>query len=264
MSNLGKTGKIYLDCYEGECTTSTQSECEDGPCTSYHYYVDHRCSNECRKTGFYKCSDSFCSGYVGHYEGNRCFRDFDDELEDNKTSCNADNLILNWKGLYYSKTNATTYGIYSYLNNAVSSNDSCPYGRRMCGVLDELGNKLCYPDGLACPINYVTTNLSEINEHTTIYSAVTLGDKKIYYTNYATDGKVLGGLFVDTDLKINYNDIDCKTLDTSTISELLLHNYNKLYRNSLDFDPYDEETSELKKRGKSYCFYRNLCYYYKR
>ena len=256
MSNLGKTGKIYLDCFIGECITYTLEDCsdtdsagEDFTCIVYNHFEDHDCSNECRKTGFYECSNEFCDKYLeGMYEGSICLRD-DERTTTN--SCNADNLILNWKSLYYSRVNATTYGTYTYLNSAVSSNESCPYGKKNCGILDDLGNKLCYPNSESCPINFVTTNLNEISIYSGYYST-TIGDKAIYYTNKANDKKVFGGLFVDSDLMINYNDIDCKILDTSTISELLLHNYNKLYRNTLDFDPYDEEKDELDKRGKSY------------
>ena len=256
MSNLGKTGKIYLDCFIGECITSTIEDCtdsdgNDSTCTEYHHYENHNCSNECRKTKFYKCSKSYCDSYYGKDEGSKCFRDDDDNEVTKTNSCNADNLILNWKNLYYSRTNSTTSGLYTYLNSAVTSNETCPTGKKNCGILDEFGNKLCYPDSKTCPINFVTTNFSEISGYYN-YGSTSIGDKKIYYTNLATDKQVFGGLFVDSDLMINYNDIDCKTLDTSSISDLLLHNYNKLYRNSLDFDPYDEEKSELDKRGKSY------------
>ena len=256
MSNLGKTGKIFLDCFVGECITTTTEICtdEDGnesTCTEFHYREDHDCSNECRKTRFYECSKTYCNKYQGSYKSSNCHRDDDDDEITKTNSCNADNLILNWKNLYYSRTNATTSGIYTYLNSAVPINESCPSGKRSCGILDELGNKLCYPNHENCPINFVTTNINEISGYSG-YGSATIGNKIIYYTNKATDKEVFGGLFVDSDLKINYNDIDCKILDTSTISDLLLHNYNKLYRNTLDFDPYDEEKSELDKRGKSY------------
>ena len=77
------------------------------------------------------------------FEGSKCDRD--DENETTKlNSCNADNLILKWKELYYSKKNATTYGNYTYLNSAVPNNESCPIGKKKCWILDELGNILCF------------------------------------------------------------------------------------------------------------------------
>jgi hypothetical protein len=256
MSNLGNTGKIYLDCFVGECAFSYTYDCsdEDGSatCTEYEYYEDHGCSDECRKTRFYECSKSFCYGKSRyHYEGNKCHRYDDDDELTNTNSCNADNLILNWKELFYSRNNATSYGKYTYLNSAIESNESCPYGKRNCGILDEFGNILCLPTYEECPINLVTTNINEISGYSG-YHSTKVGNKTIYYTNKAYNQTVLGGIFVDSDLMIKYNGIECKILDTSTISELLLHNYNKLYRRSLDFDPYDEEADELDKRGKSY------------
>ena len=252
MSNLGNTGKIYLDCFIGECIFSYTYDCDDGSCTAYEYYEDHGCSEECRKTRFYQCSYSFCFGKSSnYYEGNKCFRDDDDDELTETKSCNADNLILNWKELFYSSTNATSYGKYTYLNSAIRSNESCPNEKKNCGILDELGNILCLPTFEECPINLVTTNRSEILDYSD-YDLTRIGDKTIYYTNKAIDQKVIGGIFVDSDLMIKYNGIECKILDTSTISELLQHNYNKLYRNSLNFDPYDEEADELDNRGKSY------------
>ena len=47
----------------------------------------------------------------------------------------------------------------------------------MCGILDNLGNKLCYPNYLKCPLNYITTNKSDSN-YTKYGSASLL--KKMY------------------------------------------------------------------------------------
>ena len=108
-----------------------------------------------------------------------------------------------------------------------------------------------FPNDVDCPINLFTTNINEISGYSN-YSSTKIGDKTIYYINKALDQKVLGGLFVDSDLMIKYNGIECKILDISSISELLQHNNYKLYKKSLNFDPYDEESDELDKRGKSY------------
>jgi hypothetical protein len=117
----------------------------------------------------------------------------------------------------------------------------------MCGILDNLGNKLCIDNSENCPINYIT--LDKSNLHYT-FNKTTIDNLTIYYTNEATEtGKVVGGLFVDSDLLIKYNNEDCVTLATSTISSLLNSQNNKLYRNSLNFDPY-KENIDLK--GKSY------------
>ena len=117
-----------------------------------------------------------------------------------------------------------------------------------CGILDEFGNKLCYPIGYQCPINYITLNNSDKSYN---YKEYSINGIKIYYTNEAIeDGKVLGGFFVDSDLMIKYNVGECQIIDTSNISELLNSHKNILYRNSLNFDPYKDESIDTK--GKAY------------
>ena len=81
-------------------------------------------------------------------------------------------------------------------------NESCPEGKKMCGILDNLGNKLCYPLFEICPINFITFNESEIKNFS-FYNSTKIKDKILYYTNKLKEtGKVLGGLFVDSDLMI--------------------------------------------------------------
>ena len=117
-----------------------------------------------------------------------------------------------------------------------------------CGILDEFGNKLCYPEGYKCPINYLTLNSSDKNY---TYKEYTIDGVKVYYTNEAIeDGMVLGGFYVDSDLMIKYNIVECQIIDTGKISELLNSQKNKLYRNSLNFDPYKDENIDTK--GNAY------------
>ena len=120
----------------------------------------------------------------------------------------------------------------------------------MCGILDNLGNKLCYPQYLDCPLNYITTNISDCNY--TKYESTKLKNKTVYFTNEATEnGKVIGGLFVDSDLMIKYNDEDCEILEEGIVNDLLDTHPYKLYKNSLSFDPYNHRT-DVVQRGKSY------------
>ena len=158
--------------------------------------------------------------------------------------CKADNLILNWKNYYCKKSIIQ----FNYLDNAVPSNEDCPYNTRSCGILDEYGNKLCIAKGYSCPINYVTLNSSDRNY---TYNSYTIDGVTIYYTNEAVnDGKILGGFYVDSDLMINYNIGDCQIITTGKISELLNSHMNKLYRKSLTFNPYKDKNIDNK--GKAY------------
>ena len=277
MPNLGTTGRLYLNCYTGECRYMTNDTCiqqrcytddwnnticEDyiDYCINYTTYTEYSCSNQCRKSKSRKCGISYCSPKSSSYKysSSSCSNDDNSKNTTHPKSCNAENLILYWGNtsenkLYYKSVNNTDYKKISYLNNAVTAKESCPPGKKMCGILDNLGNKLCYPEYLDCPLNYITTNKSDAN-----YSDVgwvELNNKTVYFTNEATEnGKIIGGFFVDSDLLIKYKDEDCVTLEEGTISNLFsIHPYT-LYRNSIGYDPYTHrEVTDTGKRYLKWC-----------
>jgi len=262
LSNLGTTGKLYFDCYTGKCKyektysctkeTCTINEDEKVECTSYestctdsYSQNEFSCSNVCRNSKKSYCGYKYCDSAKSsyHFDGSSCSHDGESESIDDSKSCNAENLILYWGNLYYQRQNNTKYKKYSYLNSAVPPNESCPTGKKMCGILDNLGNKLCYPKSLDCPLNYITTNKSELKYST--YGSTSLGTKTIYFSNQATkNGKIIGGLFVDSDLMIKYNDEDCEILEEGTVRKLLDSHPYKLYRKSLSYDPYKKVKNE--------------------
>ena len=158
--------------------------------------------------------------------------------------CTADNMILNWKNYYYDHST----GYINYLKDVVPSNEDCPHDMKECGILDELGNKLCISESSPCPINYITLNPTDKNY---TYKNITVDGVTIYYTNEAIyDGKVVGGFYVDSDLNINYNIGDCQIIATGKISELMNSHENKLYKKSLTFDPY--KSKDIDRKGKAY------------
>ena len=137
---------------------------------------------------------------------------------------------------------------FNYLNNAVPSNKEYPQNTKSCGILDELGNKLCIKKNNPCPINYVTLNSSDRNY---TYENYTIDGVTIYYTNEAiNDRKILGGFYFDSYLMINYKIGDCQKITNGNISELLNSHRNKLYRISLTFNPYKDKNIDNK--GKTY------------
>jgi len=272
ISNLGTTGKLYLNCYTGECHYEGEYQCTDEIChgsddercetiitTCYGRYSkeEHSCSNECRRSRSSYCGEEYCSLSETNYDYDysTCKHDGDSKSLKYPKSCNAENLILYWghlsgNKLYYKRINNTEYKTLSYLNSAVTANESCPIGKKMCGILDNLGNKLCYPQYLDCPLNYITTNKPDNNYSN--YDSTELINKTVYFTNESTEnGKVIGGLFVDSDLLIKYNDEDCEKLEEGTVRDLLDSHPYKLYRNSLGYDPYTNNSSAVQK-GKSY------------
>ena len=265
MSNLGTTGKLYFDCFTGKCEYKERYTCYKESCSGTgknkkcHQYKttctrsftqkEYSCSSNCRATQNSECST--CPSIYGATKySSSCSRDKDTKkIDTTYQSCNADNLILFWNNSYYRRANRTDYKRFTYLNSAVTANESCPTGKKMCGILDNLGNKFCYPEFEACPLNYITLKSSNSSYE---FKNATIGNKVIYYTNQAVEnGRIVGGLFVDSDLLIKYNEEDCEILDESSVLNLLNGHYNKLYRNSLNFDPYSSYTKVVQE-GKSY------------
>ena len=268
ISNLGTTGRLYLHCYTGKChyektyrckkTRCTGSgddeKCEEyeTTCTDTYSEKDHGCSGQCRRSKSSSCGSSYCytsrSGY--YYDYSTCSSDDNSKNIEYPKSCDAENLVLYWGNLYYRRANNTEYKTLSYLNSAVTANESCPMGRKMCGILDDLGNKLCYPQYLPCPLNHISTNRSGFNYSN--YGSANLLKKTVYFTNEEPEnGKVIGGLFVDSDLLIKYNDEDCEKLEEGTVMNLLNSHSYRLYRDSLNYDPYTY-ISGVVQNGKSY------------
>ena len=245
ISNLGTTGKISVDCYLGKCKVLIEDKTcydEDGDeydCSTYKYFSNYSCSNDCRESGKIKCN-------ICRYSDGKCSKIKNDNDYSHPKSCNANNIIYFWKDLEYSSTNRSEE-LLTYLNSAVTAKENCGYGKKMCGILDNLGNKLCYPEYLDCPINYITLNESEYNKN---FSKVDLNNKKIYYTNKKNEtGKIVGGLYVDSDLLIKYKEDECTILDTQNLSTFLKNN-PRLYKDVLDFDPYKEK--DIDSKGNAY------------
>lgn len=49
----------------------------------------------------------------------------------------------------------------SYLNSAVLPGEDCPVNTKLCGILDNNGNKLCLSEEEECPINKIVVSESE-------------------------------------------------------------------------------------------------------
>ena len=207
--NLGSTGKIIFDCFRGgQCVFQKLSTCSRTECTEknkktrcnvvyYYCYKDYykyiyNCSYECRTKAKPTCNS--CPNTAANLTGN-CSRKENDDYDIQK-SCLADNVIYNWNGFYYYRTNGTINGEITYLKNAVQANESCPSTLKMCGILYELGNKLCIPKTDACPINYI--KVYYYNDYKYNYIISNIGNKKLYYTNEAVSEKIIGGLYVDS------------------------------------------------------------------
>ena len=257
-ANLGTAGTVMYDCYNGICIKKVIKYCperrqdEDG--NWYTEYVDCSydiedfyldCSRYCREhQNSETCSN--CSGRDFTSEEGRCERNTNDNYQTEK-SCHADNLILNWKGKQY--ISVETNLNFSYLKNVVLSNETCPYNYKLCGIIDKFNNKLCIPYYYECPLNNleiipgIPENISNVT-----YSYVIIDNNTIKIDNKNENGKIIEGLYADSDLMLQYNE-DCELIDEDKISSFIKDN-KYLYRDVLENDPYTDVN--IDRHGKSY------------
>ena len=188
----------------------------------YSKYLNFNCSKECAIKNQKSCNS--CPKEYVSSEGECNFRNRDYNYNSEKY-CFANNLILKWKGLLYSSKNATTYKKYSYINSAILPNESCPYNTKLCGFLDDYGNKLCILNSEDCPINKIV--ISDIRPYDGYhYNFINFNNISIYYTNEAKEtGKIVKGFFVDSDFLIQYKN-GCEIIDEGTIDEIINDNRN--------------------------------------
>ena len=248
--NLGFTGDLILDCYTGTCTRTiyhrnvweycdSDDDCYDvdDSWTENKKIIDYNCSEQCYLTGKEEC---VCD--MPYNETGICERNTDDEYLEGKV-CYGDNIIYFWKGKKYEILKISNY---SYLKNVRLKEEECPKGTKNCGIIDKDDNKLCLETNMACPINYILENESDID-----YSSTIIGNKTFYYGfDDKRNTKIIKGLVADTDLYLNENNEEKELIDTYTISGFLENNMNLYRKMNLGYDPYKEE--DIDKKGKSY------------
>ena len=254
--NLGLAGEIILDCYSGYCTKEKtmlkreyncgQDDDDDCDVIEYNYtyqenIIEKDCSFECFNLKSSTCNS--CSNYHYISSKGKCKRNTNDNYSYGKY-CLSDNVIYFWKGEKYI---ANFIQDISYIKNAKLKNEDCPSSMKDCGILDDNENKLCLAPFLNCPINIISEDKLNISN-----SSFQIGNKTFYYgyDEKAKNKKIIGGLYVDTDIYLNKKEENPIILDTYTISGLLEEN-KILYKGiKLGFDPYKEKNIDQK--GKSY------------
>ena len=259
ISNLGKTSKLEFSCYLGYCQidkdispiyqtyawyynffsskiNNIKNEDENshknmnndlktfyhennGYDNSYRDILDYDCSKDCainKKKYCYSCSSKY-----DETEG--LCKYMDNDNYSSSKYCFAKHLILKWKGHLYSHENATNENT-SYINSAVLPDEECPKNQKLCGILDNYGNKLCISNTEDCPINKIV--VSEIEPLDYNYDHIKINDKSIYYTNEAVnDGIIVKNFYVDSDILLQYQ-TGCYKIDEETVEELIEDNEN--------------------------------------
>lgn len=252
-SHLGFTGRLFLNCYSGTCKRTVVEhgytyycDVDDYCYTEYEdyevekYEIIYNCSFQC-----FEDKKSQCDVCPSKYDTNNgtCKLKTDD-IYNKEKYCYGDNIIYFWKGKKY--VSNMTY--YTYLNNVKLKNEECPQNTKNCGVIDDNENELCISNDLKCPINTISDD-TQLNY--SIYSSFEINNKTFYF-GFDKDfkGKLLSGLYVDTDIYLDLEEEYFTELDTYTISGLLKENY-LLYRGvDLGYDPYN--SIDIDNRGKSH------------
>ena len=274
MSYLGTTGEIQLNCYIGYCQKTIEKKCERERCYSsdseYVFNVfnknkkkrrlsscetytfdcstieettEFKCSEDCAMNkDRYSYSCNTCSYKYDSKEG-RCGLFYQNYLKVNDSVyCTPSNIIFFWKELYFE---TKSYYKYSLVNDTVLKNETCPDGKKPCGILDS-DIKLCLPKNEKCPINYIGVG-NEPPDTVHSFVPIKVGNKTIYYSNdFVEDGTIIEGIYSDSDIRIKYS--SKYELDNYNLSLFLNENKN-IYKDER-YIPAD-----MKKNGKSYLKY---------
>ena len=166
----------------------------------------------------YKCQkDCFIAYYVSFYLLFKMIFEILDFVNDSKIFPIYDNIIYNWKinpirniqlSSYYEDSESfirwKDYILkierlrdFNYINIYSSSNT------KLCGK-DNLGNNLYFPENIDCPINDIFITSNEVNFPD--YTKVELDNNNfLYYTNQATNGKLLIDFRINSELEIPLN-----------------------------------------------------------
>ena len=151
---------------------------------------------------------------------------------DSNKFCYSNNIIFKWRGYLYTRKMLT----YSFIKDAFLPSEDCPDDRKLWGILDNYGHKLCLPFNEICPINKIAVN--NIPNDGYKYTSIEIDNITLYYTNEAVkNGRILWNVNVDSTVKIVN---DCEILDTIPLLDLMEYNRN------IYFDLKDKITSEDK------------------
>ena len=232
MSHLGNTSNVDYNCYTGRC----QKVSPYYPDYDYYYsslksfyheddedytdYYDFECAKDC-----YINQGKYCYSCPKDYESREGKCNFEkNTYYSSSNACFANYLILKWKGYLYSSENISN-SIYQYLDSAILPNENCPDYKKLCGVLDESGNKFCVPKDEDSPINRIIVSDTPPKDEYN-YVHIQFNNLSLYYTNEAVEtGRIIEGLYVDSDYYIQYEG-GCEILEQGIIQEVLDDNGN--------------------------------------
>ena len=226
ITRLCETGKLDFDCYSGECIRETYVNNEDDD-DYYEYYfgwkynhffyskrkniIEQNFTNNKKEFSYiytreinYECSQDCainkgknsltCAKY--YYSNNGTYHYQTKISYDKKKFCYSNNIIFKWRGYQYTRVMLT----FSFIKDTYLPSEDSPFDKKLCGILDNYGHKLCLGLHQRCPINKISINEIPNDGHN--YTSIEMDNITFYYTNEATkDGAILYNVNVDSKCK---------------------------------------------------------------
>ena len=161
----------------------------------------------------------------------------------------------------------------SLLDNSAPKGEQCKAGYKQCGILDTVGNILCFPYDSECPINdiFMTNSLSipnQFKEYNHINSIQINENTVLHYTNEAIYKPIIVDFRISKKmpcLKSNYNDCDTNKGDRrfKLLDKMNLYTFYEI-NDLFSYDKkVDRSDTKLKKKDV-YLYYREYIGYDKK
>ena len=98
--------------------------------------------------------------------------------------------IKKWRNKTFHFNSSYTYE-YLY-KNTVGPNETCPSGKKQCGIFDTMNNTLCLDVGEECPINFIVFSVNPPTGYNYTFKREQYdsSNMNIYYTNEAIDNYI--------------------------------------------------------------------------
>ena len=168
--------------------------------------------------------------------------------------------IKKWRNKTFHFNSSYTYE--SLYNNTVGPNETCPSGKKPCGIFDTMNNTLCLDVGAECPINFMVFSSHTPTEYNYTFKREQYDESMmyIYYTNEAIDRYIITSKFKLSDDLVcfdnqRYNSpyshsvLDEYKYGCKAINNTLYNPYYKAIDTNNKYDLY-EENGILKKVKK--------------
>ena len=159
--------------------------------------------------------------------------------------------ITFWRGKQFcAKSMNENYSYYNLLLDSVKEGEKCPTGKKQCGILDTLKNKLCLDESEDCPVNYIeiTATNTPPKDCVNCKTAQLGTNSYIHYGNENIDNEVITNFKISDD---NQN-VCLDSSEYNSDAEPYTLDYYSYYgcKNSFASYLYDDRYSKVDREQK--------------